>query len=96
MQGIAAYGPRYKLPSYSTLRIKLIPNSRIEVGEYVSKVKKSWVTTGCTLMSDIWSDMKQRSFTNIIAYSPGEAVFMHSFDVSEEKKNRIIFQRNRL
>uniref|UniRef100_A0A7N2MPJ2 Uncharacterized protein n=1 Tax=Quercus lobata TaxID=97700 RepID=A0A7N2MPJ2_QUELO len=53
VQGVAAYGLVYKLPSYSTLRTKLIPNSRIEVGEYVSKVKKSWVTTGCTLMSDM-------------------------------------------
>ena len=30
--------------------------------------------------------MKQRSFINIIAYSLGGAVFIHSFDVSKEKK----------
>ena len=48
VQGVAKYGHGYKLPSYSTLRTKLIPNSRIEVEEYISNVKKSWVTTGCT------------------------------------------------
>ncbi|XP_075644255.1 uncharacterized protein LOC142615390 [Castanea sativa] len=37
-------------------------------------------------MSDIWSDMKQRAFINIIAYSPGGAVFMRSIDVSQERK----------
>ena len=82
VQGVAEYGHGYKLPSYSTLRTKLIPNSRIEVEEYISDVKKSWVTTGCTLMSDIRSDMKQRAFINIIAYSLGGAVFMRSIDVS--------------
>ncbi|KAK9998452.1 hypothetical protein SO802_018055 [Lithocarpus litseifolius] len=86
VQGVAEYGHGYKLPSYLTLRTKLIPNSRIEVEEYISNVKKSRVTTGCTLMSDIWSDMKQRAFINIIAYSPGGAVFMCSIDVSQERK----------
>ena len=80
--GVAEYGHGYKLPYFSTLRTKLIPNSRIEVEEYISDVKKSWVTTGCTLMSDIRSDMKQRAFINIIAYSLGGAVFMRSIDVS--------------
>jgi hypothetical protein len=40
-------------------------------------------------MSDIWSDMKQRAFINIIAYSPGGAVFMNSFEVSKERKTRL-------
>ena len=31
VQGVAAYGSGYKVPSYSSLRTKLIPNSRIEV-----------------------------------------------------------------
>ncbi len=76
VQGVAAYGSRYKVPSYSTLRTALIPNSRIEVGVYVSNVKKSWVTTGCTLMSNIWSDMKflinqlSLEFDTFDTYSP--------------------------
>ena len=90
VQGVAAYGSGYKVPSYSTLRTALIPNSRIEVGEYVSNVKKSWVTTGCTLMSDMWSDMKQRAFINIIAYSPRGAVFMNSFEVLKRQQQGYI------
>ncbi|XP_059635475.1 uncharacterized protein LOC132277655 [Cornus florida] len=40
-------------------------------------------------MSDIWSDMKQRAFINIIAYSPGGAVFMNSFEISKDKKTGV-------
>ena len=38
VQGNVACGLEYKLPSYSTLRTKLIPNSRIEVGEYLKVI----------------------------------------------------------
>ncbi|XP_057459283.1 uncharacterized protein LOC130749945 [Actinidia eriantha] len=86
VKGVAEFGPTYKLPSYSTLRTKLVPDSRIEVEAYVANVKMSWIKTGCTLMSDIWSDMKQRAFINIIAYSPRGVVFMNAFEISKEKK----------
>ena len=76
VQGVSKYG-------HGT---KLIPNSRIEIEEYISNVKQSWVTTGCTLMLDISSDTKQRAFINIIAYSPGGAVFIRSIEVSQERK----------
>ncbi|XP_042483162.1 uncharacterized protein LOC122063528 [Macadamia integrifolia] len=31
---------------------------------------------GCTIMSDSWTDIKKRSWVNVIAYSPGGAVFL--------------------
>ncbi|KAG8369184.1 hypothetical protein BUALT_Bualt15G0124800 [Buddleja alternifolia] len=51
-----------------------------------SNASKSWATTGYTLLSDMKSDLKHRSFINIVAYSPGGAVTVNSFDVSKEKK----------
>ncbi|XP_059629874.1 uncharacterized protein LOC132272802 [Cornus florida] len=89
VKSVAEFGSTYKLPSYSTLRTKLIPDSRTEVEAYIGNVKKTWVATGCTLMSDIWSDMKQRAFINIIAYSPGGALFMNSFEISKDKKTGV-------
>ncbi|XP_059663870.1 uncharacterized protein LOC132309596 [Cornus florida] len=86
VKSVAEFGSTYKLPSYSTLRTKLIPDSKTEVEAYIGNVKKTWVATGCTLMSDIWSDMKQRAFINIIAYSPGGVVFMNSFEISKDTK----------
>ncbi|GAV74648.1 DUF659 domain-containing protein, partial [Cephalotus follicularis] len=86
VRGVSEYGPCYKIASYSTLRTKLIPDCQMEVEKYVTIVKKSRVTINCTLMSDIWSDMKQRYFINIIAYSPRGVVFSNSFEISKERK----------
>ena len=91
VKAVAEYGAAYKLPSYSTLRTKLIPESRKGVDEYVAMVKHSWDTSGsgCTIMSDIWTDIRHWSFINLVAYSPGGAVFIKSLDVSRERKARI-------
>ncbi|XP_031284773.1 uncharacterized protein LOC116143449 [Pistacia vera] len=91
VKAVAEYGAAYKLPSYSNLRTKLIPESRKGIDEYVAMVKHSWDTSGsgCTIMSDIWTDIRHRSFINLVAYSPGGAVFIKSLDISRERKTGI-------
>ncbi|GAB2297153.1 hypothetical protein Dimus_038458 [Dionaea muscipula] len=91
---VVEFGSTYNLPSYSTLRTKLIPEAKIPVDEYVANVKKSWIKTGCTIMSDTWTDIKHRVFINIIAYSPSGAVLMDSRDISSEKKNGSLLERS--
>ncbi|XP_020098383.1 uncharacterized protein LOC109717117 [Ananas comosus] len=86
IKDVANYGSGYKVPSYSTLRIKLITNEKKEAETYVGKVKSSWHLSGCTIMSDGWTDLKGKAFTNVIAYSPGGAIFMNSFECSKERK----------
>ncbi|XP_042499775.1 uncharacterized protein LOC122077957 [Macadamia integrifolia] len=48
---------------------------KAEIMQYVSNIKATWGITGCTIMSDSWTDIKKRSWVNVIAYSPGGAVF---------------------
>ena len=55
---------------------------------------EAYVRTGCTLMSDIWSDLKHHALINIIAHSPGGAVFMISFEISKEKKTGLYLIRD--
>ncbi|CAH9127756.1 unnamed protein product [Cuscuta epithymum] len=86
VKALGEFGPTYRLPSYTTLRTKLIPEAKKEVGEYVKNVKKSWEKTGCTIMSDTWSDLKQRCYINFIAHSPGGAVFLQFIEISKERK----------
>ncbi|XP_030941199.1 uncharacterized protein LOC115966005 [Quercus lobata] len=85
VQGVADYGPEYKLPSNLTLQRKLIPNLKVKVEEYIRRIRNSWSVTGCTLMSCIWSDLDQRAFININAKSPSGAIFLNSFEVSKDK-----------
>ncbi|XP_042483006.1 uncharacterized protein LOC122063348 [Macadamia integrifolia] len=47
-----------------------------EIMQYVSSIKATWDITCCTIMSDSWTDIKKRSWVNVIAYSPGGAVFL--------------------
>ncbi|XP_026429824.1 uncharacterized protein LOC113326282 [Papaver somniferum] len=89
---VSEYGIGYSLPSYSTLRTKLVVNTKADVERYVNEVKESWSSTGCTIMSDIWTDMKKRSSINVIAYSPKGAVFLKSVERSRES-NTCLFIR---
>ncbi|XP_042483048.1 uncharacterized protein LOC122063408 [Macadamia integrifolia] len=76
LRGACAYGTSYVVPSYSNLRTSLIPGKKAEIMQYVSSIKATWDITGCTIMSDSWTDIKKRSWVNVIAYSPGGAVFL--------------------
>ncbi|XP_042519158.1 uncharacterized protein LOC122092925 [Macadamia integrifolia] len=81
----ARYGPSVPIPSYGTLRGRIIPEARKDLGKYVEEVKFSWKQTGCTFMSDSWTDLKKQSFLNVIAYSPGGALFLKSEECSHAK-----------
>ncbi|XP_042488518.1 uncharacterized protein LOC122068704 [Macadamia integrifolia] len=76
MKSAYAYGQGFVIPSYSTLRTRLIPEAKVEIMEYVSNIKSTWGGTGCTIMSDSLTDLKKRSWVNVIAYSPGGVVFL--------------------
>ncbi|KAF6144301.1 hypothetical protein GIB67_024528 [Kingdonia uniflora] len=79
VKAISEFGIDYKLPNYTTLCTKLVQDARRDVDEYVSTVKQSWSLTGCSLMLDVWDDMQDGFFTNVVAYSPKGSVFLKSF-----------------
>ncbi|XP_061357381.1 uncharacterized protein LOC133301719 [Gastrolobium bilobum] len=58
----------------SPLFIKMLKS----VGEY----GREWERFGCTLMSDGWTDGKDRSLTNFLVNSPKGTVFIKSVDTS--------------
>ncbi|XP_042515326.1 uncharacterized protein LOC122089692 [Macadamia integrifolia] len=82
---IARYGPSVPISSYGTLRGRIIPEARKDLEKYAEEVKFSWKQTGCTFMSDSWTDLKKRSFLNVIAYSPSGALFLKSEECSHAK-----------
>ncbi|XP_043700090.1 uncharacterized protein LOC122650773 [Telopea speciosissima] len=43
-------------------------------------------------MSDLWTDMKDHSFINVIAYSPKGAVFLNSFECSDSSKTGLFLR----
>ncbi|KAL5544677.1 hypothetical protein UlMin_008461 [Ulmus minor] len=75
LESVASFGPGFKLPSYHEARCTFLLK------------KTEWKKTGCTLMSNGWSDGKRRSITNFLINSPRGTVFLKSVDTSGIIKN---------
>ncbi|XP_055961848.1 uncharacterized protein LOC126681648 [Mercurialis annua] len=54
------------------------------------KYKKEWKKTGCTLMSDGWTDKKSRSLTNFLVNSPSGTVFLKAINTSVENVVQVV------
>ena len=83
VDAIAAVGPGYKMPSYHSLRGKLLKRSVQEVSEYGEEVRKSWEVTGCSVMVDKWMDRNSHTVINFFVYCPKGTVFLKSVAVSD-------------
>lgn len=61
--------------------------------ETLQKYKKEWKKTGCTIMSDGWTDGKSRHLTNFLINSPSGTVFLKSIDTSSFiKDGQMLFE----
>uniref|UniRef100_A0A5B7CBF9 BED-type domain-containing protein n=1 Tax=Davidia involucrata TaxID=16924 RepID=A0A5B7CBF9_DAVIN len=84
---IAAAGPGYKMPSYHSLRGKLLNRSVQDAGELYHELKKSWEVTGCSVMVDRWTDRTDRTVINFFVYCPKGTVFLKSVDATDITKS---------
>lgn len=84
---VGEYGKGLKPPSYHEVRVTYLKKEVERVEEGLEKYKQEWKKTGCTLMSDGWTDGKQRSITNFLVNSPSGTVFVKSIDTSSFAKD---------
>ncbi|KAL4652193.1 hypothetical protein ACB092_01G215900 [Castanea dentata] len=88
MDSIANYGKGLKLPTYHATRVtflkKEVENMHFTLDKYKNEWKKKTV---CTLMSDGWTDNRERSITNFLVNSLKGAFFLKSIDASDISKN---------
>lgn len=80
---IAAVGPGYKMPSYHSLRGKLLNKCSHEVGEVCKEIRRSWEVTGCTIMVDRWIDRSGQVVINFFVYCPKGTMLLKSVDASD-------------
>ncbi|KAL0904189.1 hypothetical protein M5K25_026264 [Dendrobium thyrsiflorum] len=59
-----------------------LPNTEWSIDE----IKRTWSETGITIMSDGWSDIKNRSLINILINNPYGMMFLRSVEASDEVK----------
>ncbi|XP_061363140.1 uncharacterized protein LOC133306777 [Gastrolobium bilobum] len=82
VKSISEYGRGLKPPTYHEVRVSYLKKEVDFVHTSLDKYKLEWKKTGCTLMSDGWTDGKGRSLTNFLVNSPRGTVFMKSVDTS--------------
>ncbi|XP_049934414.1 uncharacterized protein LOC126410179 [Nymphaea colorata] len=83
---IASIGPGFKMQSYHQLRGKILQDTVKEVSEHCNQLKLSWKETGCSIMSDGWTDTRSRTLVNFLVYCPKGTMFLKSLDLSDVPK----------
>ncbi|XP_027932739.1 uncharacterized protein LOC114188342 [Vigna unguiculata] len=82
IDAIGAYGPNLPAPSYHEIRVPLL-NKEVEYTEKLLQDHKlQWSKHGCSIMSDAWTDQKQRWLINFLVSSPAGTMFVKSIDGS--------------
>jgi hypothetical protein len=84
---IAAVGPWYKSPTFEELRGPILQEEKTDINSRLAEFKKSWEISGCTVMSDGWTDRKGRSLLNFLVHCPRGTMFIKSIDASTHVKD---------
>ncbi|XP_042404996.1 uncharacterized protein LOC121995282 [Zingiber officinale] len=93
IEGIAEYGRGLKPPSMHDLRTWILKAGVNDINLLYEEHKKAWNKYGCTIMSDGWTDGKNRSLINFLINSSADTFFLKSIDASTSFKNgQLIFK----
>ena len=79
---VAVVGPGYKAPTFAQLRGPLLQEEKNDCTARLEEFRASWEHTGCTVMSDGWTDQKGRTLLNFLVSCPKGTMFMKSVDAS--------------
>ncbi|KAH7288850.1 hypothetical protein KP509_31G046500 [Ceratopteris richardii] len=90
---IALLGSSFVPPTYAELRKSELMEEVKQVDRDLMGVSEQWEKYGCTIVSDGWSDARNRPVINFMAISIHGAVFLKSVDTSGYvKSGDFIFQ----
>ncbi|XP_019093837.1 PREDICTED: uncharacterized protein LOC104752562 isoform X3 [Camelina sativa] len=85
LDAIAKCGPAFVAPSLKTEL--LLDRVKSEITLQLKETQKEWVTTGCTVIAEAWTDNKSRALINFSVSSPSRVFFHKSVDASSYFKN---------
>jgi hypothetical protein len=86
LEMVAKHGPGFKPPSYYDIREKYLKQEVDQTMKLLEEYKLEWKKTGCSIMSDGWTDKKRRCICNFLVNSPKGTVFLSSVDTSNMSK----------
>eukprot|EP00253_Pinus_taeda_P002338 PITA_02338 len=86
IDAIAIAGPGFKAPTSESLRTYMLLESVEDVMLVLANFRSSWVETRCTIMSDGWTDQRNRNLINFLVSCPAGTMFLKSVDASDKVK----------
>ena len=90
---IHATGKGFKGPTMHEIRGYRLQKEIASINEYLKDFKDSWARTGCTIMSDGWTDQRNRTIINFLIFCPQGTMFLKSVDASDKVKDgQLLFQ----
>jgi len=84
---IAVVGPGYKSATYEELQGPILQAEKQDINSRLAESKKTWEVTGCTVMSEGWTDRKGRTLLNFLVHCPKGTMFIKSLNASEHIKD---------
>ncbi|XP_015163456.1 uncharacterized protein [Solanum tuberosum] len=80
-------GQTIKFPSCQELNGWILEDAVQEMQQYVTEIRKSWASTGCSILLDGWIDLNNRNLINILVYCPRGTIYLRSSDISSFSRN---------
>ncbi|XP_061336622.1 uncharacterized protein LOC133283732 [Gastrolobium bilobum] len=85
-ESIAKHGPGFKPQSYHECRVKYLKQKYDMTMVVVDSHRALWKKTGCTIMTDGWTDKRRRTIINFCVHSSMGIVFLKSIEASHITK----------
>jgi len=87
IDAVAVVGLGFKAPTSESLRTDMLLESVDDVNLALVEFRTSWAETGCTIMSDGWTDQRNRTLINFLVSCPKGTMFLKSVDASDQVKS---------
>eukprot|EP00253_Pinus_taeda_P021780 PITA_21780 len=84
---IAVVGPGYNSAAYEELRGPILQAKKQDINSRLVELKKTWEVSGCIVMSDGWTDRKDRTLLNFLVHCPKGTMFIKSVNASTHIKD---------
>ncbi|KAF7153803.1 hypothetical protein RHSIM_Rhsim01G0126200 [Rhododendron simsii] len=83
VEAVGQFGPGYEPPSQYQLREPLLKEEVDRTKKLLKRQEEEWALTGCSIMTDAWTDRKRRSIMNLCVNCKQGTCFLSSKEDSE-------------
>ena len=82
IDAVVVVGMGFKAPTSENLRTDMLLESVDDLNLVLVEFRTSWVETGCTIMSDGWTNRRNKTLINFLVSCPKGTMFLKSIEHS--------------